>query len=257
MSVQMNPNQPTSSKRGEDVNAEQIDNLFKSALNQANGLLAKEGVNVFFEQHVPKDPIPKWIDHKRNLLLGISQGTHKEPIDIIDMKEIDETLLKSADTLAKEIVLKVKQHLAAKKTQGILISSSGSKFDIRKLTKHQVAIDTQGYLRIDDTRLAYPTQKGNWILKAENLRSYTIIRVIEEKEGIIRLFDDYDLKRANNLGMITNLSKIITLATKELLEESQGDANDYNGKYFIVERDTLTWETKQGLLDMLNTFASP
>jgi hypothetical protein len=227
--------------------------ILYDALLSANEQLKGENVSVLFKDHIPQQPVASGIDCSRNILLGIQKDGREELIDIVYMKSLDENFIKPVDVLAEEIVRKVKQHLLAKQAEGILFSASGSKFDPRKLTKNTFGIDQEGYIRVNNNRVAYLTGEGYRVIKAEVLRSYTITRLIEEGE-IIRFFDDYDPVRRNNRGMFIDPTKLQQLVHTQLDEGSRKDAKNYDGGYVLIGRDELTIETKQRLQKILPSF---
>ncbi len=201
----------------------------------------------------PREPVEECVDPARNILLGVRTDTGEEPIDIVDLKGLDESTIKPADALAREIVLKVRQHLVAKKTEGIVISSSGTKFDPRFLGIHSFGIDGQGYLLIDRCRVLYGDESPFRVIKAEIFHTYTICRVIAEKGGI-RLFDDYDLVRRNNLGMFVDTSSRTWVTSIALMEEFQADARAYEEHYVVLMRDELTPAKKESVIDCYRQF---
>lgn len=232
-------------------------------LNQAieisNKMLDQDKVWVTFIQQLSPHPPekPELLDPQYNMLLGIQIGDRQEPIDMIDLKALDEKSIKSAEGLAQEIVQKTKQHLAAKKIKEILISSSGSKFDTRKLQEHALSIDEADFLLVDGHRLAIETEdREYWVLRAPVFRSYTISRWVNEGEKI-RAFDDYDLVRRNSRGMRVDVSKIHDLAIEQLVERSRAAAQNYANGYFLVERDQMTRDTIQRLYTILSEIPSP
>ncbi|MES2344895.1 MAG: hypothetical protein V4494_03030 [Chlamydiota bacterium] len=189
-----------------------------------------------------------------NYLLSIKT----RPIDIIDPKAVDEKSFKPEDRLAGEVVAKVKQHLLAEKTEGIFISSSGSKFDARQLRGHEFFIDEAGYLVLDDHRVCIATAENTFVvLKAEQFRSYTIHRLVNEDLNV-RFFDDYDLVRiGSNKGMKINVSRAVSLAKEQIALKNQADAETYQGQYFQLYRDEITGNLLYTLNDILRTFPAP
>lgn len=194
-------------------------------LKRANNVLEKKEITVVFLQHVPQQPGIDVIDPKRNLLLAIQTKDGAEPIDILDLKALDETSLKPEDLLVEEVIEKVRQHLAAKKTQGILFSSSGSKLDQRLLDENQFAIDGNGYLRLNGNRLCVSvSDTESKPLQACQLRTYTIIRAVLEGH-CVHLFDEYDLVRLNKRTMFIDLTVV---------------HHDPEGSYYFLERGAST-----------------
>src|SRR5579871_688771 len=235
---------------------EKTDLHLKEVLKKANEVLEKRGIEVVFLDHVPHQPSVKGVDPKLNLLLGISSTDRSEPIDILDLKALDEQSLKPVDLLAEEVLAKVEQHLAARKTDGILCSRSGSKLDTRRLENHRVSIDSKGYLTIDQKRIYAVLDEGCMPLKAERLRSYTILRFIQESETKIRVIDDYDFIRPNAKGMYFNLTPRI-LPSSQVIEDLKKDAQEYFDTYFDVGRDVLTQPIKDNLLAEVIKFPAP
>jgi hypothetical protein len=225
--------------------AEKTSELFAEALKRANKELAAEGVVVLL-----KDPV----DHTKNLTLWIQKDGVERPISIFDLKALDEVSLKSVEAMATEIVLKVKQHVTAEKTKGILISTSGSKFDGRRLENHELAIDVAGYITVDGNRLLHGGSK--YVIPAERWSSYTVIRFLEDGD-LLWPFDDYDLARENEKGACIDLTTVKKLSAEELMERSREGAVGYHGSYFVCERPTLKPEDKQRLYTELCKFPVP
>ncbi len=229
-------------KKIEALKEEETYNTVHQAIEISNKSLDADEVSVVFIQQLSSQPPekPKLLDARYNMLLGIRVGDQEEPIDMIDLKALDEVSIKSVDDLAKEIVHKVKQHLVAKKIAEIIFSTSGSKLDTRLLKNHTVSIDAADYLTVDNCRIVVETSnKEYWVLQAPNFRSYTIVRLINEGNKI-RVFDDYDLFRENKKGMLIDASRVHHLAIEQLVERSRPSAESYNGEYFLVERDEIT-----------------
>lgn len=225
---------------GIPVNAlteEQPQQIFYEAIDYANARLKKKNAVAVFKNQLPEEPLTPWIDANRNLLLGVQIHGREEPIDIIYLKTLDGNCIKTSQILGYEIIQKVEQHLLAKTIKEILISESGSKFDTRALTKNKISIDLEGYIRVNDHRLVVLTSQGAVEIQAKQLRSYTILRFIEEN-GIIRIFDDFDLLRQDNRGMYLDPEKL-------------------HDKFIVIQRDELTAKTKEHLAEVLKTIPSP
>lgn len=138
-----------------------------------------------------------------------------------------------------------------------MISSSGSKFDVRQLKDHSLNIDQQGYLRVDNNRVVFSAaEKGFLVIKAENLRSYTIIRVLAE-DGRIQFFDDYDLVRRDNEKMFIDIGKAHQLVVNLFCKDSAEDAKTFPGEYVFLWRDNFTAEEKKHLSEILKTYQIP
>jgi hypothetical protein len=208
------------------------DEIFHKAIQRANAHLEQR--RVAFHQQITPQSATSYIDPNHDILLKIDG---EELIDIISLKTVDGQGIKTSEVLGAEILKKVHQHCIAKKTEGILFSASGSKLDVRALKENRVSIDAEGYLRINDYRLVLLSGPIPVILQAQQLRSYTIVRFIEEK-GTIRIFDDYDLQRPDNKGMYVNL---------EELHEGM----------LVVHRDLLTDSLKQRLREILKSIPVP
>ena len=136
---------------------------------------------------------------------------------------------KTSEVLAKEITAKLEQHLAAKMNPKILISSSGSKYNVENLTHNIVSIDAQGYLRVNDIRLW--AQKGG-PLKASSFRSDEIIGM-EELEGRINFTDKKDPAPM----FYIDLKQFLEPSLDALSEEKRVDAEGYHGKYLLFLRE--------------------
>lgn len=233
--------------------------ILKQAIESANQTLASKEITVVFIKQLSRDPpkTPEALDVQYNMLLGICIDGHQEPIDIVDIKALDEKSVKSPEDLAQEITQKAIQHVAAKTTTGIVFTDSGSKIDPRLLKEnHQLSIDTAGYLQVDGHRLGIQEEQGFRVLKAAAFRSYTISRWIEE-ENRIRIFDDYDLVRTNRKGMYIDLSKVHRFAVKQLVESHRESANGYQNGYYQIHRDTMSPQTLTKLRQMFIKIPSP
>jgi hypothetical protein len=225
-------------------------------LKRANVILEKEGSCVVFLQHVPQFPEVDGIDPHRNLLLGIKAIGKDEPIDILDLKALDETSLKSENLLVEEVVEKVRQHQAAKKTQGILFSSSGSKLDQRLLNGNPFAIDDKGYLRLNDKRLCVRlNDKESMPLKACQLRTYTIMRAALDGQ-CVQLFDEYDFVRLNKRTMFIDLTVVHQIKPDDIASNCREDAANYDGSYHLLERGTSTPALNEKLAAMFHKLAA-
>lgn len=226
---------------------------FDAALVRANEELAEEGT-VFYLHQLPREPVSECVDPERNILLGVRTAKGgEEPIDSIDLKGLDESTLKSLDALAGEIVQKVRQHLLARKTEGILFSASGTKFDTRMVPRDTLGIDAQGYLRIHSCRVLYGEKPPFLVIKAEIFHSYTVCRVIAER-GCVRLFDDYDLVRRNCRGMVVQTSGRMWAPPRDLQEAFQEDARVYDEDYVHLTRDELTPQNKEAIIKKYRLF---
>ncbi len=233
-------------------------NFLDEILSKVNEVLNREDLHVQFLAHVPDQPSVTGIDPMRNLLLSLRSQGREEPIDILDLKALDEASLKPLELIVVEVIAKVYQHLSAKKTEGIIFSSSGSKFDLRKLKKGDAAIDDKGYLTIYGKRVVMSSQDEQVVpIKAERIRSYTIIRLIQDERFRIRICDDYDLIRLNEKGMYIDPAGVHTFALEKIASAFRDDAKDYNGKYLEVSRDRLTPSLKDKLLKKMLEFPSP
>ncbi|MCI0381516.1 MAG: hypothetical protein L0207_00465 [Chlamydiae bacterium] len=231
----------------------EIKRILEVAIVHANYELKEQGVVVFFKEQVPEEKTGSF-DPKCNTLLGIKRATEEELIDIIDVKALDEKSIKPVENLKQEIVQKAKQHLFAKKTHGIFISGSGSKFDTRKLTKHTFAIDAKGYMTINDFLITFLINNKYLIIKAAQVRSYIIIRIVEEEGNKVRFVDEYDLVRRNSQGMVIQMGMTHQFTTDCFIEEYREDAKAYNGVYLLLQRDKLTESAKKKLHKVLSTF---
>jgi len=224
----------------------ELEETLNTALETANKQLSDQGIRVIFDKDLGSN----------NMHLKIQHDQEVEHIDMIGMAALDEASIKSADALAEEIVLKTNQHLAARKTDGILFSSLGSKFDTRALKHHKVSIDPNGYLRFNGHRVALKVGDQYWPLQASTFRSSSIIRLINEGDEI-RSFDDLDLVRIDKRGMLINVSKIHDIAIDQLVPRAREAAKEYSGKYYLVERDELTPERIKHLSFVLSEIPSP
>jgi hypothetical protein len=245
-------------KKIETLKKEEAYDTVNQAIEISNKLLDAKVSVVFIQQLSPQPPqTPKLLDTRYNMLLGIREGHHEEPIDMIDLKALDEISIKSVDELAEEIVHKVKQHLAAKKIVGIIFSTSGSKLDTRLLKNHTVSIDAADYLAVDHRRVVVETDNKEYcVLKAPTFRSYTIFRLINEGNKV-RIFDDYDLFRENKKGILIDVSKVHNLTIEQLVERSRPSAETYKGGYFLLERDEITQPTTHRLYEILSEISPP
>ena len=225
--------------------------ILDKALESANKRLSEDGIQVFFEKQISP----------YNMLLSAKWDNVHEYIDTIGMDALDELSIKSVDTLAEEIVQKTKQHIAARKTNGILFSVSGAKIDTRFLADHYVSIDKYNYytdyLSIDGHRVAIKVENNEYRpLTASTFRSYTIIRLVNEGKKI-RPFDDYDLVREDKKGMVIDVSKVHNIAIHKLVERARKPAEDYKGGYYLLERDEMSPDVIKHLYTTLSRMQAP
>jgi hypothetical protein len=95
----------------------------------------------------------------------------------------------TADELAEIIKNMVQGHLFP--NAGVLVTSSGSRFNIKHLT-HSLEINSQGYFQLDGFRLWTMVWKGyEKPLLAASLRGHTLIE-LKEQEGRIEFQDKDD-----------------------------------------------------------------
>jgi hypothetical protein len=233
---------------------EQCHAIFFKALNLANERLKNEGIVISFARQIPmKSEEGPYIDHSRNIVLKGKHDGKEFLMDIIDSKALNESTLKPEDNLAEEMVGKTKQHIAAMKTEGILISEMGWKIDTRNYDK--VAIDAEGYLTIAEKRLLSLQPSGEYyVAKAGFFHSYSICRIVvtETESGTeVRLFDEYDLVRENEKGMYILLDKTMKVGASQLMQQCRAAAEGYKGEYLSIERDTPTKERKEELYQIL------
>lgn len=239
---------------------------FQVALDAANQELSGVCTLIFADAYFPpygtdEDPEKAPV---HNLVLRMKHMGGEEPIDIFDLKALNEGFIKTCDDLKNEMVAKARQHIAAKQVSGILFSTSGSKFDVRRLDDSStLSIDVHGYLRFANQRLAVKSNDFFYPIKAANLRCYTILRLMQREDGVIRLFDDYDLVRKNNRGAFIDPRKPYTLGLDQIAKSSVTnatifeDAKSYQGQYLLFERDELTAPEKQELLQTLQQWPIP
>ena len=236
----------------EELSPTSIQERFVEALSLANEQLEREAIVYYIDQW-PEDPVGDFIDPDRNILLGILTQNGDEPIDIIDLKGLDETTIKSVDALALEMVLKVRQHLVAKKTKGIFISRMGTKFDHRFQMFESFRCDEEGYLRFYDCRLLYLQKMHYRVIKADEFHSNTVCRILDVPLGI-RLFDDYDLVRRDHRGMFIETDVKIRIPLEDVAKMFRVDAEKYQGFYLILERYELTHEEKEWIIARYRKF---
>jgi len=120
-------------------------------------------------------------------------GKPDEPIDFVNVvvwKEYDPLRgrltdgFKQPETLAVEILEKVIEHRAAKDNPNILISSAGSKFNVKPLTENTMSIDVAGFLRLNNLQI----WSNGEPLKAASLRSCGIMDLTDTRmKGYIRM----------------------------------------------------------------------
>jgi len=155
-------------------------------------------------------------------------------IDIVTPRTDEGTDIKSQDILVAEIRAKVQQHLAAVKAASILVSTLGSKYDTSQLQAHACGIDSEGFLLIDQHRVVY---NNSFCIQAEQLHSYTILRLIES-EGGIHITDEYNSMRSDFLGMFIRCTEVT-----------------FEGKAcYTLERPTLSLTERTHLHQILHTF---
>jgi hypothetical protein len=229
---------------------------FREALFLAIEKLKEKNISITFAQQKPKKIFGKTvIVHEKDIFLKIETPAIEEEINIITMLALDKKSIKSSEFLAKEIIKKVNQHITAKKTERIFISSLGLKIDTRKLEKYCFDIDKKGYLRVNKNRICWHIKEKNsyCVYKADYLRSYTIIRTILENNRII-LFDDDDLTSLNKSIMFIDVEKSFEISKNLLREEDKKDAENYKGKYFELKKCELEEKQKRRLYEVLKMY---
>ncbi len=250
--------EPHGSQMIDGLSNEGAYNILFQALELSNKKLNEEGISVVFIEQVSPQALknPQLLD-TQYILLGIQKEGQQKPIDVINLRALDEISIKSQEGLVNEIVNKVRQHIAAEKIKEIIFSSTGSKLDTRLLTTHTVVVDGQGYLTVNQQRIAIKTdQKDYKILEALALRSPTIIRLIEENDKILFL-DDYDLVRKDEKGMCIDTSKTEKIASGLLGSKDRHNAKGYSGRYFLLEEYKISKEIADQLRDVLSKIPPP
>jgi hypothetical protein len=177
----------------ESISEEAKEVLFLENMNQALALVNNESDE--FTVSLESNFYPDFL-----LKVALSDGTEMS-IDIVTPRNWTDngTEMKEVSSLAEEIKDKVNNHLQAARVEGILVSSSGSKFDVRCLKNHICSIDSDGYLTIDDHRILY-SKSEPWILEAKSIRSYGIMLLIEDGDAIY-ITDRNASMRPDRVGM--------------------------------------------------------
>jgi len=122
------------------------------------------------------------------------------------------------------------------------ISSSGSKFSSEELKTHRLAIDIEGYLRIDGLRILFQgsEEDKNAAIKASSIRSNTIIKVKEAANGFIFLDDEYD-PNPNLFHIDPTLT--VSIDTSQITEDQKTDFELYEkndaAEYYCFLRGAL------------------
>lgn len=94
------------------------------------------------------------------------------------------------EELADIIFDKLEGHLKTKENPNILISATGSKYSIEHLKNNTLAIDAEGYLRLNNLRIW--ADKINGPLEARSLRSSNVIAFHEYEDRIALPYDKED-----------------------------------------------------------------
>lgn len=221
----------------------------ESVLSEVNQQLHRSGLPpvVLQQQLSPEPPKQGEVDIQYNLSLALAHPDGMlEPIDMIDCKSLDGKYLKKKEPFVQEIVAKVRQHVEAKQARGILISASGSKFDVRPLKNTDLAIDAQGFLRINGYRVATLQKDGTaWVLRASVFRSYTISRALETEEGNLTFIDDHLLVHEPQKGMWIDPTVTRSFEPHQLHKNYAEFIASYDQKgYLMLERRALTPEER-------------
>lgn len=234
------------------MRAPEIQERFDRALRGANKALEKEGLSLSFSGQVPEVGYPTWINPQGKVMLRMGWGGKDEVIGPIDLKALDQESIKSEEFLKQEMIRIARLHIIARKTPNILISSLGAKFDIRKLDKINISIDPQEYIRVNGKRIVVHTDAGFWVLKAPDIHSYTLYRIVEDGD-VLRLFDDESLVREGMKQIVIDLAKTLKLQVSKLEPNSRADALD-GEEYFIFSFEPADSHVQQGLRKRLKEF---
>jgi hypothetical protein len=234
-----------------DLSEENSGDMFLVALEKANTILASNGhqFQIIFIGQPVKEPVQDSQTLKINAqepldLAILWPDQTQEPIDMVNVIDMGNNLgkgrqtdhLKLTKTLATEIVSKVEKHLAAKENPHILISSSGSKYDVTELTGHTLSIDPQGYLRLDNLRIIRKMPDGNYLVtKAASLRSNEVMKLKISDKGLVYIDDEYDPAPP----FFINPNQTITVQLEQIIEKYQEDARNYSSPYYLLQRGYL------------------
>lgn len=186
------PNYPVGAQKNE-LDEAFVHSRVREAIEVANERLRSESLAVSIEEVRYPDFV---------LRVTFSEG-ESFCIDIVHpFQGINETrTVKGVEILSEQILNSVHLLFKIRKIEGFLISASGSKFDIRGLfSRHVVAIDPEGYLRVNSRRLAC-FREGSWVMiPAKGIRSESIMRLVPIDDDIY-IVDKNEVVRPDNVGM--------------------------------------------------------
>jgi hypothetical protein len=129
-----------------------------------------------------------------------------EPIDIFDFSHLS---ILPPDFVAHDLSLKMMQHLAASKTDRVMIGRHGTKLDLRSVKNCKFTVDEEGYLKVNGCRLLDENFK---VILLNDFHSQTIIRAFDHRSSIV-LFDEKSI--ALNCSLNIDVSIRITLKTED------------------------------------------
>lgn len=219
--------------------------VFKQALEIANDRLKTHHLSVrFFEQWPPKPNIesnnPNSFDERADINLEMCVNGKWHHIDIVYMREmpIEPEKLKSPSALAKTIYDKALEHFKAMSNPSILITATGSKFDLTGLSKDDFSVDQQGYIRVSGMRVVYPRGKYMKPAKAEDFHSHHIISFRKMNNGTLLLTDPFDSIRTDHrTGKYLIRQKSIYIPFDLILNERKEAAAEYEKDYIVIVRN--------------------
>lgn len=193
------------------------------------------------------------VDFAGDAPLCIRSSGHTRAIDVINSFAIDGSY-KTKGQLAEEITQKISMHLLAETTENILITASGCKFDLRKLTEHRVEVDSLGYLRVNGLRIVTTSHLGYFVLSAHRIHSYTIFRLFQSHENKqLCLCDDMTLCGNEKRGFMIKVNDPLDLSSEYV---SGADPN-YLGLYYHMHVFTLSSSEQTEFQHLLESYPIP
>lgn len=166
-----------------------------------------------------------------------------EQIDIFDFSHI---LILSSDMLAHDLSLKMIQHLAASKTEGVMIGRHGAKLDLRLVKNCKLVVDEEGNLMFNGCRLIDENFK---VIELNDYHSLTLIRAFELGSNIA-LLDDKSI--ASNCILNIDLSQKFSLNNNQYYRCSKQSIDDEMSKYFFLELQIIAWRDRTNYITSIS-----
>lgn len=217
--------------------------LLNGALEQANQKLKAHDLELRSDGQWPPKPGDRadHFDERPDVDISMRADGKWVPIDIVYLRQmpIEPEKLKSVAALAEDLFEKALGHFKAIGNRHILISEAGSKYESH-LKKHTFHFDDEGYIRIDNMRVVHKKPESEFYspIKASNIRSHSIQKIVELGDDIVNITDDFDLIRTDGRkGMFCLIGKAQSVALDQFPPSRRDEAAKYDGPYIPLVRE--------------------